>query len=143
MSTFVETLNQLEEKQSKAYSYIRMFLGLALFVRGIIMVSDPGAIVELASNEKLHMWFAFIAVAHLVGGLLMMFGLFTRFGALFQVPVLFGAVFVVHFKAGLMVGGQSLELSALVLFLLIIYLIYGSGTLSLDRYFANRRKAGQ
>lgn len=143
MSTFVETLNQLEEKQSKAYSYIRMFLGLALFVRGIIMVSDPGAIVELASNENLHMWFAFIAVAHLVGGLLMMFGLFTRFGALFQVPVLFGAVFVVHFKAGLMVGGQSLELSALVLFLLIIYLIYGSGTLSLDRYFANRRKAGQ
>jgi hypothetical protein len=49
------------------------------------------------------------------------------------VPILFGAVFVVHSSGGLLNPGQSLEFSALVLALLVVYFIFGSGELSVDR----------
>ena len=47
----------------------------------------------------------------------------TRIAALVQIPILAGAVFIVHRQDGLFALGQSLEFSALVLFLLCIVAI--------------------
>jgi len=132
-------MQRFDSHQNNAYAYIRIFLGLALFVRACLLIVDPGTIVALASDEKLHVWFAYITIAHLIGGLSLTLGLYTRLGALLQIPILTSAVFIVHAKAGLMMGGQSLELAALVLFLLIVYFVYGSGPLALDSYF-NKKK---
>ena len=56
----------------------------------------------------------------------------SRIAALVQIPILVGAVFFVHRQDGLFALGQSLEFSALVLFLLCIVAIAGAGKLSLD-----------
>ena len=77
----------------------------------------------------------YVIIAHLVGGLFLAIGLFTRFAALLQIPVLFGAVFFVHRAEGLFTTSQNLEFSILVLFLLILIFFYGPGVLSLDRVF--------
>src|SRR6185369_13810067 len=74
----------------------------------------------------------YVMVAHFVGGLLLVLGFLTRIAALVQIPILFGAVFFVHQKDGLFALGQSLEFSALVLFLLVLFTIAGAGKLSLD-----------
>ena len=134
MEQFNEILDRLDSSQNVAYSIIRIFLGAALFVRGWILVSDPAAMTELASAEQLYMWYSYITIGHLLGGFLLTFGLFTRFGALFQIPILAGAVFIAQ-EEGLMMGGQSLELAALVLFLLLVYFVFGSGSLALNKYF--------
>ena len=65
-------------------------------------------------------------------------GLFTRVAALAQLPILIGAVFVVHLQSGLLAPAQSLEFSALVLFLLILLVLWGSGRLSVDRYIVEQ-----
>ena len=52
-----------------------------------------------------------------------------------QVPLLLGAVFLIHWQEGLMQPGQSLELAGLVLVLLLVFTIFGSGSLSLDARF--------
>jgi len=52
------------------------------------------------------------------------------------VPILFGAVFLVHSQSGLLNVGQSLEFSGLVLALLLVYLTFGSGRLSVDAFLA-------
>ena len=62
------------------------------------------------------------------------FGLVTRIAAGLQVPALVGAVLLVHLREGLMSQSQSLELSMLVLFMLLVFVVFGSGRLSLDRY---------
>lgn len=134
MSKIFKVFDRLESQQNIAYSFIRIFLGLALFIRGGILVSNPGAIIELIGEEKLHMWFSYVIIGHLLGGLSLTLGLYARVGALMQIPILIGAVFFVHYD-GFMMGGQSLELAVLVLFLLVIYFLFGSGTLSLNRYF--------
>jgi uncharacterized membrane protein YphA (DoxX/SURF4 family) len=70
--------------------------------------------------------------AHLVGGALLVVGLYTRLAALVQLPVLAGAVLLVHWQNGLLSANQSLEFSALVLFLLVLVFLFGGGRWSLD-----------
>ena len=136
MKIFNEIVDWLNTNHDLAYSIIRMFLGAALFVRGLILLSDPAAISELAGLNNLYWWFSYITIIHLVGGLLLTLGFLTRIAALLQIPILAGAVFFIHMRQGLVTEGQSLELSALVFVLLMIYFLFGSGSLSLDKFFA-------
>jgi uncharacterized membrane protein YphA (DoxX/SURF4 family) len=115
---------------------MRVYLGIGLFVRGVLFISEPELL--LGYLQDLHSWFLpyavvhFVAVAHLCGGLMLASGLLTRLAAAIQIPILFGAVFLVHSSGGLLNPGQSLEFSGLVLALLIVYFVFGSGELSVD-----------
>jgi len=139
MKIFNEIVDWLNTNHDLAYSIIRMFLGAALFVRGLILLSDPAAISELAGLNNLYWWFSYITIIHLVGGLLLTLGFLTRIAALLQIPILAGAVFFIHMRQGLVTEGQSLELSALVFVLLMIYFLFGSGSLSLDNFITKRK----
>jgi len=122
---------------------IRIYLGLGLFARGLLMITNtsPGYIIDFFERAgQASAWLGtsflvhYVMVAHFVGGLLLVLGFLTRLAAIVQIPILFGAVFFVHRQDGLFALGQSLEFSALVLFLLVIITIAGAGKLSLD-YF--------
>ena len=139
MEKINKTLQWLDDNQNLAYSLIRFFIGTALFVRGWIFFADPGTVTELAREESLYMWFSYVTLGHLIGGFLMMLGLFTRLAALLQIPILFGAVFIVNASTSLVSADQSLELAVMVFVLLIVYFIFGSGTFSLDQYLAEKR----
>ncbi len=132
MKFITKTILWLDNNTNTAYSLIRAFLGVALFIRGIILASDPASITSLAGEDKIYWWYSYITVAHLIGGFSLAVGLLTRLGSLLQIPILFGAVFLIHLKQGLLSVGQSLELSVLVLVLLLIYFVFGSGKLSFD-----------
>ncbi len=139
MKRLNDVLSWLEINHDLAYSFIRIFFGVALFVRGLMFFSDPAAITELARVDQMYWWYSYVTIVHLFGGLFLAIGLLTRFAALFQIPVLAGAVFVYHIKQGLMTAGQSLELAALVLFLLIVYFLFGAGLYSVDKYIADKK----
>jgi putative oxidoreductase len=119
------------------YDLMRVYLGIGLFVRGVLFISEPELL--LGYLQDLHSWFLpyavvhFVAVAHLCGGLMLASGLLTRLAAAIQLPILFGAVFLVHSSGGLLNPGQSLEFSGLVLALLLVYFVFGSGELSVDK----------
>jgi uncharacterized membrane protein YphA (DoxX/SURF4 family) len=121
---------------------LRIYLGIALFVRGAMFISDPDVLMRYMQRSG-H-WFVPLFVAHYVvsvhvaGGILLALGLVTRVAALAQVPVLFGAVLFVHWGEGLLSAGQSLELSALVLACLLVISVFGAGHLSLDYQLAKR-----
>lgn len=127
-------IKNLNQNQRTPYALIRIFLGLALLIRGVYIFINPDAIQQIASQENLFIWYSYIAIAHMVGGLLLTIGFFTRVGALIQIPILISALFVVHSNDGLMMGSQSFELAALVLFLLCIFMVYGSGPLALKSF---------
>jgi putative oxidoreductase len=137
-----EILLWLDKNTNIAYALIRLFLGVALFIRGLILASDPASITSLAGEDKIYWWYSYITVAHLIGGFSLAVGLLARLGSLLQIPVLFGAVFLIHLKQGLLSVGQSLELSVLVLVLLLIYFVFGSGRLSFDEKLRKKRLAG-
>ena len=139
MKFISENFFWLDNTTSLAYALIRAFLGIALFVRGWILISDPAAMIELAGEDKIYWWYSYITITHLVGGFLLAIGFFTRLASLLQIPILYGAVFMIHLKQGLLSVGQSLELSVLVLMLLLLYFIFGSGVLSVDNYLKKKK----
>ncbi len=126
------------QHNSAGYELIRVFLGVALLVRGIWFLVNPQAIGQIAGVEVAAWAGSIAAIAHIAGGLLLTVGLLTRIGALVQIPILLQAVFVVHGSNGLSSPTQSLELSSLVLVLLLVVLVFGAGRFSVDYWLAHR-----
>jgi uncharacterized membrane protein YphA (DoxX/SURF4 family) len=118
---------------------VRIYLGLGLFARGLLMITNTstGYFVDMLQRSG-HNWLMtgallhYVMLAHFVGGGMLALGFLTRIAALAQIPILVGAVFIVHRSDGLFAMGQSLEFSALVLVLLIVFLVSGAGRLSVD-----------
>ena len=124
--------------------FIRLGLGIFLFVKGLIFISDIAVLERLLININMDwssFWFAhYIAFAHLVGGLLIAMGLVTRLAVLFQLPILIGAVLFV--RPGLEYGSINTEwwVSVLTLCLLIVFFVFDSGRWSIDHYMRTHRE---
>jgi len=129
---------------------VRIYLGLGLFVRGLILVFNvkTDLFVDLLAKSD-QPWIVsgailhYVALAHFVGGAMLALGFLTRIAALVQIPILAGAVVFVHRGEGLLAVSQSLEFAALVLALLVVFLINGAGKLSLDHaVFGEKSSSG-
>jgi len=142
MSTYRTVVNWIQRNREIVLDLARIYLGLGLFARGVLFIVEPegiGALVDLADFSLATAAVgSYVTFAHLLGGLMLAAGLLTRLAALAQIPVLVGAVFVVHLQEGLLAPGQSLEFSALVLFLLVVVFLFGGGPWSADCYVFER-----
>jgi putative oxidoreductase len=116
--------------------FVRMALGIFLFVKGVMFIQDTEALQSIMSHSQFR-WVSlglahYVAFVHLVGGLLIAMGLVTRIAILFQLPILLGAVFFINPQHGFYSENTELWSSVIVLILLIVFLILGSGRLSVD-----------
>ena len=135
--------------QPRWLTIVRIALGLILFWKGISFIRDASDLQSLLQRmsigvvDKNTEWIAFlITYLNLLGGLFIIVGLFTKTSCIVQVPILIGAVFFVNTPDGLNQSTSELVLSAIVLVLLILFAIIGSGAISADEYFRSYYKAG-
>ncbi|MDX1602050.1 MAG: DoxX family protein [Salinimicrobium sediminis] len=128
-------------KWANAHTYypldlLRIVLGVFFFLKGIQFVAQTHMLTELIGPLKgyggVMLLIHYIAPAHLVGGLLIAFGLLTRWALIAQLPILFGAI-LINFMGVMHWGNLILAVVALALTAFFIY--YGSGKHSLDYYF--------
>lgn len=116
--------------------YLRIALGIIILAKGISFVNDQEAVRRLIeqTNFQLSIWGAvhYVVFTHLVGGLFLIFGFQTRLAALLIFPVVVGAVFFVNITSGFSFLNSELWLSILVMTLLAVFLVAGSGKFSLD-----------
>jgi putative oxidoreductase len=118
---------------------IRILLGIFLFWKGVVFIQNIDVLKSVINQSPfitvLSFWLAhYIVFAHLLGGLLITLGLLTRPAVLANLPILIGAIIFVHVPTGLFNVHGETGLSILVLLLLIVILIEGSGPLSYDGY---------
>ncbi|MDQ2864515.1 MAG: DoxX family protein [Bacteroidota bacterium] len=128
---------------------VRIALGLTLFFKGIIFTRDSSDLqlllhrMSIGVVDQNSQVIAFIITyITLLGGLFITVGLFTKTSSIIQIPILIGAVFFVNTKSGLNQSASELILSTIVLLLLILFAVKGSGALSADEYFRSYYKAG-
>jgi uncharacterized membrane protein YphA (DoxX/SURF4 family) len=118
---------------------IRVLLGVFLFYKGVVFIQNIDSLKAVIDESPwltvMSFWLAhYIVFAHLLGGVLIVFGLLTRVAVLAQIPILLGAVFFVHTSTGLFNVHEGTGLSILVLLLLVFFLVEGSGPISFDDY---------
>src|SRR5690606_42087522 len=122
---------------------LRITLGIIIFVKGIVFISDTNSIIRLLQDTRFqpNAWaiIHYVAFAHLVVGIFIAFGLLTRVFIAFQIPILIGAVFFVNLTNVLSYLKSDLWVSIFVLLLLILFLIVGSGPYSTDDLIRRRR----
>lgn len=141
-------LHQINEWSSKHHPkwfvVLRVFLGLSLIITGIRFIKNEVELEQLinqtAFSQSIAWLNTFIPWLHLIGGILILAGLFTRLSALLQIPVLLGAVFFVNAKHSIFSGESDLFFSIIVLLLLVVFLIEGGGLFSLDNALRNQKK---
>ena len=125
-------------KWANAHTYypidiLRFALGIFLFYKGIDFLSNSEILIELIKPLKNFaggmLTVHYVASAHLVGGVLIFFGLLTRWAIIVQLPILIGAV-LINFIGEM--NTTNLLLSSVVLVLCVFFLFYGSGKHSVD-----------
>lgn len=133
----------LDDNREMAVEALRIYLGLGLILKGVQFILNKEQAAEYMSLIHFPFFEFFsihiVVLLHLAGGLFLTIGLLTRIAALIQVPVLFGAIFFVHMQQGLFTKAQNLEFVILVLFLLLFFVFYGGGCLSVDYYLKNKK----
>ncbi|UEG49930.1 DoxX family protein [Ferruginibacter lapsinanis] len=123
--------------------FLRVILGLCLFAKGVAFLSDSLQLQQLIEGSSLqnYPWLPqFITWANLLGGALIVMGLFTRISCLVQIPILIGAIVFIHFKRGMYAVDTDLNFTIVILLLLLVFLVEGGGRISLDNYFETNKK---
>jgi putative oxidoreductase len=123
--------------------FFRIVLGVFITYKGFHFITNMRELEMTASGVNLYFAGAalahYVVFAHILGGPLIAFGLFTRFACLIQLPVLIGAVFMVNYPKGFLSVGNhmELEISLIVLVGVVIFMVFGAGRYSID---AKRRR---
>lgn len=126
---------------AKWLDVIRIFLGVLIFSKGIAIVSNTEVLQNILlqnnvfgfsgmmSSVAIHI----VGFVHLVGGILIAIGLVTRFAVVIQIPILLCAVLFVNLGQGFSTLNSELWLSMMVLMLLVLFWVVGSGPYSVDQ----------
>jgi putative oxidoreductase len=128
----------------KFLDIVRIALGAFLLWKGIAFMNNTEYLKELITDQNvvdvspglLMSLVYYVTFAHMVGGILIGLGILTRFGCIIQIPIVLGAVFltgIFNDPINAMVWPSIAALAALIMFLIL-----GSGPLSLDKYLAEQ-----
>ncbi len=133
----------------KWLTLLRVALGIILLLKGILFFQDSSALTTMLQTPGIKMLnnnaeaFSFIITyLNLLGGVFIIVGLFTRWVSLLQIPLVIGAIIFVNSKAGMNFSNPELALSIVVLLLLFVFIVKGSGTISADEFFRSYTNAG-
>lgn len=136
----MDTVKSLNKWANRHTSYpldlLRIALGAFLFLKGISFITSSQDVADVfapLSNFTGGMFiFTYVASAHIMGGVMIVFGLLTRWAIWAQLPILIGAV-IINFIGEM--HARNLILATVTFIVCIFFLIYGSGKHSADYYF--------
>ena len=139
MNIFAKMGQWGEHHNPRWLSYVRIALGLFLVFKGVQFMmgiekiqSIPGGIDSVLYYIML---FHIVIFVHFVGGIFIAIGLYTRLADIIQIPMIIGALLLVTNPARMVLTGghMDLVLSVIILALLLVFLVFGSGKLSIDQ----------
>ena len=126
-----------EAHHPKYLDIIRIAFGIFLLIKGIEFANNTARLTETMANSMsinpvlFSLMIQYIIFAHIIGGFLVVVGLFTRLACILQIPILLGALIFVDWDV--MQHFSEFFLALLTLILLCYFTIIGSGPWSLDR----------
>jgi len=138
MKFITKILSWGDQHHPKALDYFRIILGLILIWKGIEFATNLQAFSNMmkASNLGFATSISLIAhliiVFHLIGGLLIALGTYTRTFCLLNLPILIVAVVFINSNQDVLKPYSEFWLSLTVLLGLLCFMIEGNGKLSVE-----------
>ena len=125
--------------ESYGATVLRVFLGVIYVMHAYLaaFVYGPGGMIALQTAKgvpfpEIGTWY--LIVAHGLGGTCLILGILVRWAALVNIPIMAGALFLVHLKQGFFAGKESgYEYVLLVLGATIAQAFLGAGAFTLRK----------
>lgn len=145
MSLLTKIKSWADDHNPKWLALFRVALGAILLLRGVAFLNNLPELERMIIENNLSEYKSILKNAlpwvHIAGGFLIIIGIFTRFAAFIQIPVLLATIFFITSKNGVFAVETDLSFSILVLVMLLVFVVEGSGTLSLAGYFKEEEAA--
>lgn len=124
---------------------IRIALGIFLVFKGASFINNTYSLHTIVANqnvisapESVLMAIVYVvAFAHLIGGTMIALGVATRIASLIQMPIMLGAIILS--SSIQLPDSTSLWLSIVVLALLVVFSVIGSGKLSVEKILETQK----
>ena len=150
MENETKPISFFSDNQSKWLPILRIILGIILILKGLTFFKDSAKLETMVQNPGFDIinnnasaFAFFITYFNILGGLFIIAGLFTRWISMLQIPILIGAIIFINSEAGMNFSNPDLILSIVVLILLFVFVIKGSGPISADEFFRSYTNAGE
>ncbi|MGH1288619.1 DoxX family protein [Bacillus toyonensis] len=132
----------MPNKDQLSLFIIRLVLGLTFFTHGLTKFQDGIHNTENFFNSLgIFEWLAYpVVILELIGGILIILGLGTRFISTFFSILMAGAIITVKFNNGF-IGGYEFEL--LLLAVSLFFAVTNIQSISLDKLLLNRKTKQQ
>jgi len=140
----------VKTSENWAILLIRLALGSIMFAHGAQKVfgwwGGPGFnqwINQAAPFSEMRpswLWMGAAALSELVGGAMVMIGLYTRIGAFFIACVMITAIFGFHWKYGFFINSGGFEYPLALLSMAAALLVHGGGSASIDTQMHGGKK---
>ena len=121
---------------SKAFVFLRMALGILLFTKGVDFIETALPVQLLHQQSETFPVLSVYAAtgwAQLMGSVFIVLGLFTRTACCVQLLIVTVAL-LIRFSSYTLSNGGLVEI-IIIISGLIIFLLKGGGSISLDRFF--------
>ena len=118
---------------------LRIALGIIYIMHGYLALFVFGPAGTAAYQRHIGLPFPelgawYLIAAHGIGGVMMVLGIFTRWAALANVPIMFVALLLVHLKQGFFMGQSGgYEFPLLVLAATVAQVFLGGGALAVKK----------
>jgi len=127
--------------QPSLLTILRIALGIILIWKGINFIRDISVLRSMIEQTGVGVFSrssgvlaAIVGILSLLCGVFITVGLFTRMSSIVMIPIIFVAIVFVNMK-NIERNAFELTLTIIVLVLLVLFAIKGSGPLSADEYF--------
>jgi putative oxidoreductase len=143
------TTGKKDVSQPAWLTVLRIALGVILIWKGLNFIRDTSALKAMIEQTGVGIFTQtasalalVVTMLTLLCGLFIIIGLFTKLASIVQIPILLVAIAFVNIKS-IDRSGFELVLSLIVLLLLILFAVKGSGKLSADEYFRRGAALGK
>jgi uncharacterized membrane protein YphA (DoxX/SURF4 family) len=137
----VTATHKTRANQPTWLTVLRIALGIILIWKGINFIRDISVLRSMIEQTGVGVFSrssgalaAVVGILSLLCGFFITVGLFTRISSVVMIPIIFVAIVFVNIK-NIERNAFELILTIIVLVLLVLFAIKGSGPLSADEYF--------
>ena len=141
MNAIIKLESWADRHHPKWIDLLRILLGIIFIIKGAALIENRDQVIRMMEKSNLDL-FTFIISSQYVmafdiaGRLLISLGLLTRLIVFFQLPIVILSLIFIDYHQGLFLLNSEFGYLILILALLIFFLFYGSGKLSLDNYLS-------
>jgi putative oxidoreductase len=145
MNTVIKLESWADRHHPKWIDILRVVLGIIFIIKGVALIEHREQVIMMMEKSNIDLFTfslssQYVIAFDLAGGFFIAIGLLTRLIVLFQLPVVVLSIIFIDYHQNLFALNSELGYLVLILALVIFFLFYGSGPISVDNYISKRKE---